>query len=106
MPWYIMRHGKGKPVEALRSEGEAKKALAEYGDHHYITFSPSCNLQAIRVARRMSQAELSEASGIPVGTIRKFESLQKSINRASVDTVLKLAKALNTSIEKILEPSE
>jgi DNA-binding XRE family transcriptional regulator len=105
MPWFIMKHGRSNPVEAFRSEGEARKALAEYDNKHYVSFSPSCKLQAVRVLRKISQTELAEKSGVPVSTIRKYESLQKNINKASGETLLKLATALGTSIEKILESS-
>ena len=106
MPWLIFKHGRSKPVEAFRSEGEARKALAEYSDGYYVTFMPSCNLQAIRVLRKMSQSELAKKSGVSLNVICKFENGQRSINKASGEILLKLAKALNTSIEKILEPSE
>ncbi len=105
MPWYVMKNGRHNPVEAFRSKGEALRACAEYGEGHYVEFSPSCRLQKIRVLRGMSQTELAEASGVSVNIIRKYESGARDINKASGETLLKLAATLGTAIEYILESS-
>lgn len=51
----------------------------------------------------LSQSELAEISDIPVRTIQQYEQKQKNINDAKAENVVKLAKALNTSVEKLME---
>ena len=93
--WYIVKNGKKK--EAFRTEGEAVKALEDYGDGYFVVFEENNKLQAMRVLRKMSQADLSKASGVPLQTITRYESGYRSINKATGETLLKLAKALNCS---------
>ncbi len=61
------------------------------------------NLKTIRMNAGLSQSELAELSGIPVRTIQQYEQNQKNINAAKVETVVKLAKTLNTSVERLIE---
>lgn len=61
------------------------------------------NLKTIRMNAGLSQSELAELSGIPVRTIQQYEQNQKNINVAKVETVVKLAKTLNTSVERLIE---
>lgn len=64
------------------------------------------NLQKIRKLRGLSQNGLVIRSGVSRSLITKYESGERNINKASVDTVYKLAKALNCSIEDIIDVSE
>lgn len=61
------------------------------------------NLKTLRLNAGLSQSELAEISDIPVRTIQQYEQKQKNINAAKAETVAKLAKALNTSVEKLME---
>lgn len=61
------------------------------------------NLKTTRMNAGLSQSELAELSGIPVRTIQQYEQNQKNINAAKVETVVKLAKTLNTSVERLIE---
>lgn len=61
------------------------------------------NLKTTRMNAGLSQSELAELSGIPVRTIQQYEQNQKNINAAKVETVVKLAKILNTSVERLIE---
>ncbi len=61
------------------------------------------NLKTLRLNAGLSQSELAEISDIPVRTIQQYEQKQKNINAAKAETVVKLAKALNTSVEKLME---
>lgn len=61
------------------------------------------NLQKIRKLRGLSQNGLVIRSGVSRSLITKYESGERNINKASVDTVYKLAKALNCSMEDIIE---
>ena len=51
----------------------------------------------------MSQSQLAESSGVNVRMIQHYEQGFKDINKASAITVYKLARALNTKIENLLE---
>ncbi len=64
------------------------------------------NLQKIRKLRGLSQNGLVIRSGVSRSLITKYESGERNINKASVDTVYKLAKALNCSIEDIIDVSD
>lgn len=64
------------------------------------------NLQKTRKLRGLSQNGLVIRSGVSRSLITKYESGERNINKASVDTVYKLAKALNCNIEDIIDVSE
>lgn len=56
---------------------------------------PATELKRRREELGMSQSELAERSGVPVRSIQQYEQRQKSINRASMETVIALAKTLH-----------
>lgn len=59
-------------------------------------------LQRIRRLRGYSQRLLSEKSGVNLRTLQQYEIGAKDINKASVETVLALAKCLQCDIKDIL----
>lgn len=59
-------------------------------------------LKQIREKNGLSQAQLSNLSGISLRTLQDYEQGHKNINNAKAITVFKLAKILNCSIEDIL----
>lgn len=63
-------------------------------------------LQDKRRASGMSQSELAKAAEMSVRTLQALEVGVRNIDKVSVLTALKLAKALRCSIEDILEWSE
>lgn len=93
------------------------EVLAFYSPYHEMDISKFCdkmielynnrkvyaNLKKFRLAAGLSQSELAEISGVPVRTIQQYEQSQKNINAAKAETVVKLAKSLNTTVEKLLE---
>ena len=64
------------------------------------------NLQKIRKLRGFSQNGLVIRSGVSRSLITKYESGERNINKASVGTVYKLAKALNCNMEDIIDVSD
>lgn len=60
------------------------------------------NIQVRRKENGLSQDELSIKSGIKVSTIQKLESGANNILGAKTETTLKLAKALNTTVEDLV----
>lgn len=93
------------------------EVLAMYSPYHEMDISQFCdkmielynkrkndtNLKAIRLDAGLSQSELAEISDIPVRTIQQYEQNQKNINAAKAETVVKLAKALNCTVENLME---
>ena len=93
------------------------EVLAMYSPYHEMDISQFCdkmielynkrkndtNLKAIRLNAGLSQSDLAEISDIPVRTIQQYEQNQKNINAAKAETVVKLAKALNCTVEALME---
>ena len=91
--------------------------LTMYSPYHEMDISQFCdkmielynkrknntNLKALRLDAGLSQSELAEISDIPVRTIQQYEQNQKNINAAKAETVVKLAKALNCTVEALME---
>lgn len=63
-------------------------------------------LKKQRLKKGMSQEELSRKSGVSVYTIRSYEQNQKDINKAQLNTILRLIKALKCEISDILEGAD
>lgn len=61
------------------------------------------NLEVIRYSQKMSRKELSEKSRISIRTIESYEQRRRNINKAKIETLIKLSKALNCKIDDILE---
>ena len=51
----------------------------------------------------MSQGELSKVSGVSLRMIQQYEQKNKDINKAGVNTLMALSRALNCDIEDIIE---
>ncbi|MGC2873043.1 helix-turn-helix domain-containing protein [Ihubacter sp. mB4P-1] len=64
---------------------------------------PDTNLKRFRVAYGCTQAELAEKSGVGLRSIQMYEQRNKDINKASVDTVYRLAKTLGCIMEDLIE---
>lgn len=60
------------------------------------------NLKRLRTNKNITQAQLSELSGVSVRVIQNYEQGIRDINKAQANTVLILAKALGCTIEEIL----
>lgn len=73
-------------VEVQKKRSDYKTALAYY--RNLIGYS---------------QQDLASKSGVTLRMIQKYESTENDIHKAQVDTVHKLAKALGTSIDYLLE---
>lgn len=61
------------------------------------------NLKRIRTAYGVSQAELSRQSGVTLRSVQMYEQRRKDINKASAETLYRLAKTLGCSIEDLIE---
>ena len=63
-------------------------------------------LQEARKGKGLSQSQLARAAGVPVRTLQALEVGARNIDKVSVLTALKLARALECNIEDILDWSE
>ena len=61
------------------------------------------NLKRIRTAYGFTQAELAKRSGVSLRSIQMYEQRNKDINKASVDTMYRLAKVLGCTVEDLME---
>ena len=60
-------------------------------------------LKQIREAAGMTQAELAKLTGISVRVIQNYEQGTRPLNGARAITVYQIAKALNCTVEDLLE---
>ena len=60
-------------------------------------------LKKLRQRAGLSQSVLAEETGIPVKTIQQYEQRRKDINKAQVEYVIRLSKALCCEPQDILE---
>lgn len=63
-------------------------------------------LKYIRTITRLSQAELSIKSGVPIKCIGNYEQGVRDLNHARVDIVYRLSEALGCSIYDLLDIHE
>ena len=68
--------------------------------HEYFA---ETNLKRFRGYAGMTQAELARQSGVSLRSIQMYEQRNKDINKASVETVYRLAKVFNCAVEDLLE---
>ena len=60
------------------------------------------SLQEMRLKAGVSQSQLSALSGINYRTLQAYESGRKNVNSAKLKQILKLASALNCTVEEIV----
>lgn len=61
------------------------------------------NLKDTRKAKKITQQQLAEASGVNIRMIQHYEQGVKDINKAEAMTVYKLSEALDCNVWEILE---
>ncbi|MBQ8510948.1 MAG: helix-turn-helix transcriptional regulator [Clostridia bacterium] len=61
------------------------------------------NLKRIRSGYGCTQAELAERAGVSLRSIQMYEQRNKNINKASADTLYRIAKVLGCRIEDLIE---
>lgn len=61
------------------------------------------NLKRIREEKNITQAKLSEDSGVNLQMIQKYEQGTKDINKAQGLTLHKISQVLDCKIEDLLE---
>lgn len=64
---------------------------------------PETNLKYIRMKYGYTQTALAASSGVSLRSIQMYEQRNKNINKASADTLYRLAKALGCTMEDLIE---
>lgn len=97
-----------------------KKIISLYAPYHEMdirqfcdkmnelrrTAKPETNLKLFRQNAGLSQRELAEQSGVPLRTIQQYEQRQKNINKAQVEYLVMLSRALCCEVEDLIEKTE
>ena len=66
-------------------------------------FFADTSLKRIRTVYGCTQAELAKRSGVSLRSIQMYEQRNKDINRASAETLLRLARVLGCTMEDLIE---
>lgn len=82
-------------------EMDIRQFVDAMNEKRQICFSESA-LKRLRAYAGYSQRELANQAGVPLRTIQQYEQKQKDINKASVETVYRLSKALYCKPEDLL----
>lgn len=61
------------------------------------------NLKRIRSSYGCTQSELAKRSGVSLRSIQMYEQRNKDINKASAETLFRIARALGCTMENLLE---
>ena len=77
--------------------------FVDIADERVRLFFTDTNLKRIRSAYGCTQAELAKKAEVSLRSIQMYEQRNKDINKASVETVYRLAKALGCSMEDLIE---
>lgn len=107
----------GRLVIPVREKGmekawdKARAAAAEYESKTGIkiinlgwtTYNPYNKLSELRSNANLTQQALAAATGVNIRQIQKWESGELDIGKAAAKTVVKVAKALGTTVDKIVE---
>ena len=77
--------------------------FADIADERIREHFKDTNLKRIRSAYGCTQAELAKRAGVSLRSIQMYEQRNKDINKASAETLYRIAKVLGCSIENLLE---
>lgn len=72
-------------------------------DERILEHFKDTNLKRLRTAYGCTQAELAKRAGVSLRSIQMYEQRNKDINKASAETLYRIAKVLGCSIENLLE---
>ena len=77
--------------------------FVEIADERMKEYFKDTNLKRIRKAYGFTQSELAELSGVSLRSIQMYEQRNKDINKASAETLFRIAKVLGCTIEDLVE---
>ncbi len=79
--------------------------FAEIADERMREYSRDTNLKRIRTVYGLTQAALAERSGVTLRSIQMYEQRHKDINKASAETLYRIARVLGCTVEDLIEKS-
>lgn len=79
------------------------QVVNEYDREYEVEEVFYSNLKRIRKSKGMTRQELTDKSSISINMIIKYENGERDIDKASLDTLTKLAITLNVKLIDILE---
>lgn len=77
--------------------------FVDVADSRVREYFKDTNLKRIRMEYGCTQAELAKKAGVNLRSIQMYEQRNKDINKANIDTVLRLAKSLGCTVEDLIE---
>lgn len=77
--------------------------FADIMDSRMREYFSETNLKRIRTIYGFTQLELAKRSGVSLRSIQMYEQRNKNINKASADTMYRLARALGCTMEDLIE---
>ena len=77
--------------------------FADITDERIREYFKDTNLKRIRTTYGLTQAALAERSGTTLRSIQMYEQRRKDINKASVETLYRIARVLGCAIEDLIE---
>ena len=83
-------------------EADVRK-FAEIADKCIRERFPETNLKRIRTGCGYTQSALAAQSGVSLRSVQMYEQRQKSINKASAESLYRLSRVLGCSMESLLE---
>ena len=77
--------------------------FADIADERLREYFKETSLKRIRTAYGCTQAELAKRSGVSLRSIQMYEQRNKDINKASAETLYRIARVFGCSMEELLE---
>lgn len=77
--------------------------FVDIADARIKEYFKDTNLKRLRVVYGCTQAELAQKSDVSLRSIQMYEQRNKDINKASVETIYRIAKALGCALEDLIE---
>ena len=77
--------------------------FADIVDERMREYFKETSLKRIRTAYGCTQAELAKRSGVSLRSIQMYEQRNKDINKASAETLYRIARVFGCSMEELLE---
>ena len=110
---YIWRDDFGAYIVRVNGTTECTntfdKALKIINNNKYYKLGSETdmtNLRKYRLKKDWSKKELAERSGVSVNMIVKYENRERDIDKAQIETLAKLAQALECKLQELLEDEE
>lgn len=107
--WYL-----NKSFAEIIKAYPCSKLLLNYFPYHEMDESATveliqksmpheCPLKTWRKKLQLSQTELANISGVPLRTVKAYEQEKLDISKAQADTLYKLARTFNCTIEDLIK---